>query len=114
MGYVRDSPGASVPSSRIEPPFRPRVSISLDPSFAVNFPVETSRHNADSESNDHPGLRRHMPLMRGLLPIAIKQALPYPSAFAFSTLYKNTPRSGITAFRLPDCSSLHPGAKCER
>ena len=38
MGWVLDSPGAKVPSSRIEQPLRPLLSISLEPSFAREIP----------------------------------------------------------------------------
>ena len=71
IGCVRDSPAASLPSSRIDAPLRPAWSTLLDPSLAVKFPLDTSRHRADSESNSHPGLRSHIALMRGLTsPIA--------------------------------------------
>src|SRR6266478_1135807 len=114
MGWVFDSPGANAPSSKIEQPFRPLVSMALDPSLAVKLPVETSRQSAESESNSQPGLRSHMPLMRGFWPMAIRAALPKPSALGFSELYRYTPRSGMMVLRLFDSSLLHPGAKWER
>src|SRR6266487_5757088 len=114
MGWVFDLPGARTPSSKIEQPFRPLVSIEFDPSLTVKFAVETSCHSAESESNSQPGLRSHMPLMSGLLPKAISAALPKPSALGFSELCRNTPRFGITVLRLLDSSRLHPGAKWER
>ena len=114
MGWVFDLPGARTPSSKIEQPFRPLVSIEFDPSLAVKFAVETSCQSAESESNSQPGLRSHMPLMRGLLPTAISAALPKLSEFGFSELCRNTPRLGMTVLRLADSSLLHPGAKWER
>src|SRR5437899_3279447 len=74
MGWVFDLPGARTTSSKIEQPFRQLVSIEFDPSLAVKFAVETSCQSAESESNSKPGLRSHMPLMRGLLPTAISAA----------------------------------------
>src|SRR5436309_7312853 len=114
MGWVFDLPGARTPSSKIEQPFRPLVSIEFDPSLAVKFAVETSCQSAESESNSQPGLRSHMPLMRGLLPTAISAALPKLSEFGFSELCRNTPRFGMTVLRRADSSLLHPGAHWER
>ena len=80
IGCVREAPGASWPSSRIDAPFLPALSTLFEPSLVVKFPVDTSRHNAESESNSHPGLRSHMALIRsrsrGVASIAIRLALP--------------------------------------
>src|SRR5579863_7104874 len=99
---VLDSPGASLPSSRIDPPFRPAVSVLFDPLLVVNCPAETSRHSADSESNSHPGLRSHIALTRGARPSEMSAALPQASALGSSRLVKNTPLPGITLFTLAD------------
>src|SRR6516162_9952814 len=111
---VRDWLGGNVPSSRIDPPFLPAVSTLFDPSFVVKCPLDTSRHNAESESNSHPGLRSHMALMRGVSPIAISAALPKASALGASLLFMKTPLPPIGAFTLPAWSGLHPGARCDR
>jgi hypothetical protein len=87
------------------------VSTTLDPSFAVNVPLESSRQSAESESNSHPGLRSHIALMRGLLPIAMSAALPKASAVGSSLLERNAPLPGITALMLFAWSGLHPGAR---
>src|SRR5947208_13953371 len=89
MGWVFDLPGARTPSSKIEQPFRPLVSIELDPSLAVKFAVETSCQSAESESNSQPALRSHMPLMRGQLPTPISAALPKLPASGFPEVCSN-------------------------
>src|SRR5262249_60709164 len=82
---------------KIEPPLRPSLSISFEPAFSVKVPVETSRHSAEIESNSQPGLRSHMALIRGASVRETTHAVPKASALGLSTLYRNTPRPGITA-----------------
>ena len=53
-GRFANSPGARVPASRMEAPFRPRASLSLDPSLAVKVPVETSRHGVQTGEVELP------------------------------------------------------------
>src|SRR6266702_1894458 len=97
---VRDWPGESFPSIRIDPPFLPAVSTLFDPSLVVKCPADTSRHKAESESNSHPGLRSHMALMRGDSPIASRAALPNASALGSSRLDRNAPLPGMSALVL--------------
>src|SRR5512137_661085 len=100
IGQVTSDPGSRLPARRIDPPFRPSMSLSPDPSLAVKRPDETSFHRPDVEMNCHAGPRSHMALITGLCPTTVRLAVPKLSLFGFSLLKKKTPLSGIILFRL--------------